>query len=468
MLDTLAYGEGTRAPPRNGELKRYEASSFPVMSQFLALSEGRALVGVLRRWQVIDFACAATFIGALLVTWISLRPFIDLNNPDVIDNSTGNDTPTYLLFGALTVLAAFLTMRQNSRGLATLLSPLYVAFACWIVVCVVLSSDPTTSIKRFALTASAAAVAAMTLLLPKSQSEMVRWFSVAVLGLLATCYLGVMLAPNLSIHLATDVQEPLLAGDWRGSFGHKNVAAAMMAMMLFLGIYITRSGLYLSGLASATLAAIFLVQTGGKSALALCLGVIVLSSVPLFVRSFRLRALLLLSPLLLLNMLSIGTVMSERLAAIAAALPLDTSYTGRTEIWTFALQSLQQRLLFGYGFSAFWGTGAVKGLAGGDLEWMTTVAHSHNGYLDTALAMGLPGLGLLVAVLVIAPLRNFHLADQSGNKGPLTMMFLRVWLFGIYLSSFESFYLDRADPIWFTFLIAVFGMHYLARFRAVN
>jgi hypothetical protein len=24
---------------------------------------------------------------------------------------------------------------------------------------------------------------------------------------------------------------------------------------------------------------------------------------------------------------------------------------------------------------------------------------------------------------------------------------------------------DRADPLWFTFLVAVFGLHYLARFR---
>jgi hypothetical protein len=29
----------------------------------------------------------------------------------------------------------------------------------------------------------------------------------------------------------------------------------------------------------------------------------------------------------------------------------------------------------------------------------------------------------------------------------------------------ESFFLDRADPLWFTFLLAVFGLHYLARFR---
>jgi O-antigen ligase len=99
------------------------------------------------------------------------------------------------------------------------------------------------------------------------------------------------------------------------------------------------------------------------------------------------------------------------------------------------------------------------------MEWTATAAHSHNGYLDTALGIGLPGLALLIVVLVIAPLRNFHVADRSGNDGPLTMLLLRIWLFGLYLSSLESFFLDRADPLWFTFLMAVFGLHYLARYR---
>jgi O-antigen ligase len=173
---------------------------------------------------------------------------------------------------------------------------------------------------------------------------------------------------------------------------------------------------------------------------------------------------MLLLPLLLLNMLSVGTVMNEGLAEIAKMLPLDSSFTGRTDIWTFALQALQLRLPTGYGFAGFWGSGAIRDLPEG-MEWAAYASHSHNGYLDTALTMGLPGLALLIAVLVIAPLRDFHAADRGGNSGPLPMALLRIWLFGLYLSSMESFFLDRADPVWFTFLLAVFGLHYLARFR---
>ena len=105
-----------------------------------------------------------------------------------------------------------------------------------------------------------------------------RWFAIAALALLAICYLGLLLAPNLSIHLATDAQEPALAGDWRGSFGHKNMAAAMMAMLLFLGIYIARSGAWLAGAAIIGLAALFLLKAEGKSSLALFFAVLMLTS----------------------------------------------------------------------------------------------------------------------------------------------------------------------------------------------
>ena len=43
-------------------------------------------------------------------------------------------------------------------------------------------------------------------------------------------------------------------------------------------------------------------------------------------------------------------------------LPLDTSFTGRTDIWTFAVQALQLRPWTGYGFAAFWGSGSIRDL----------------------------------------------------------------------------------------------------------
>jgi O-antigen ligase len=430
----------------------------------VAANEIRTVVHQIRRQQVMDVLRAATFIGTLLLVWVSLRPFVDLSGSQLRDLTTGNEALTYAAFGCLALLTVGLAMRDNMRGLVTLLSPGFVLFGGWVFVTVVLSLDPSTSIRRFALTACVIAVASTLMLLPKSQAELTRWLSIAALALLAICYLGILLAPNLSIHMATDAQEPALAGDWRGSFGHKNGAAPVMVLLLFIGIYVSRLGAPLSGATIIALSGLFLLNSGGKSALALCIAVFLLTGLLAVIKRFWIRAVICLTPLLTLNLLSVGTVISDGLENIAKMLPFDTTFTGRTDIWTFAFQALQQRLSTGYGFAAFWGSSSIQDLPEGK-EWAEFASHSHNGYLDTALAMGLPGLMLLVVVLVIGPLKNFHATDRGGNNGALSTMLLQIWLFGLYLSSMESFFLDRADPIWFTFLLAVFGLHYLARFR---
>jgi O-antigen ligase len=434
------------------------------LSQSALASDFRAVVGELRQQQVRDIARGTIFVCALLLAWISLRPFVDLGDSQLRDAATGNETIAYLAFSCLAALAIGLAMRDDVPGLMTLISPGFLLFGGWIGLSVLLSSDPGTSMRRAVATALVAAVTASLMLLPKSQNELARWFSISTIGLLAVCYLGVLIVPHLSIHLAGDLQEQQLAGDWRGSFGHKNVAAGMMAMLIFIGIYVVRCGAWISGIAILALSALFLVNTTGKSSLALCVLVLLLSSLVPYIRSLWFRIIIFLTPLVLLNVFSVGTVMSDTLADIVKKLPVDTSFTGRTDVWTFAVEALQLKPYTGYGFEAFWGGGEMRNLPEG-MEWTATAAHSHNGYLDTALGVGLPGLALLILVLVIAPLRNFHVADRGGNDGPLTMLLFRLWLFGLYLSSLESFFLDRADPLWFTFLLAVFGLHYLARYR---
>jgi len=434
------------------------------VSGLATTSEVGTVVSRLHRLEVMDLARGAIFVGALLLAWITLHPYADLGSEQVADGTTGNEVPTYVVFGCLGLAALTLALRDSWRGLSTLLTPAFMLFAAWIAVSVVLSQDPGTSVRRFALTVCVVTAAAAIMLLPKSQHELMRWFGLAALALLAACYLGILLAPSLSIHLVTDIQEPQLAGDWRGVFGHKNMAAGVMAMLVFIGVYVVRSGASISGLAIILLSLVFLLNTAGKSSLALTLVVLALSSALGLVRPFWLRACMLLTPLLTLNLFSVGTVLFASVAELAQKLPLDTSFTGRADIWSFAVESLRLRLATGYGFAAFWGTGAIQNLSEGR-EWAEYASHSHNGYLDTALAMGLPGLALFVMALVIAPLRNVHGAERGGNGGPLLLLLTQIWLFGLYLSSLESFFFDGADPLWFTFLLAVFGLHYLARFR---
>ena len=105
-LHPMAVALGSALASLGIEPQPYKASKIYLMSQLVTTSEVRAVVGELRRQQVMDVLRGATFIGALLVAWVSLRPFIDLGNAALKDLSTGNETPTYLAFGVLAVLTS--------------------------------------------------------------------------------------------------------------------------------------------------------------------------------------------------------------------------------------------------------------------------------------------------------------------------------------------------------------------------
>lgn len=411
----------------------------------------------------------ALFIAVFLLVWISLEPFPYLGDATTIDVAAGRGL-TYASFGLLAMLSLALVTWRHAAALRSFISTPYILFGCWMCINLLMSRDPGGSMVRFVLTTSVFVVAAAVLLLPETARELNAWLGVAVLSFLAVCYLGVLMTPDLAIHQATDAVEHHLAGDWRGVFAHKNSASAVMAMLIFVGIYLTRSGAMLVGPLITALSAVFLLFAGGKSATGLCLITLVIVELVVAVRDYRLRALLCFLPLIVLNLLGIGTVISPTLHAISGLLPFDTSFTGRDDVWEFAFESIAQRPVFGWGYLAFWGSSFLRDVVPGGAidDWVVLAAHSHNAYLDSALALGIPGLLLLMVILVFGPLRNFHRAAERGEAIPLAKMFLRIWLFGIYLASLESFFLDRTDPIWFTFLVAVIGLHYLARFRTTG
>jgi O-antigen ligase len=436
------------------------------VSKILSFGQSSLITGALGRFELLQVARCVTFITTLLIIWISLRPFPDLSASDFTDVENGKLAPTYITLGIFSVVALALTASQNLKGFQSLITPAFVILCCWMCINTVFSHDFGMSFQRLILTGCVIALAACLLLLPNSQDELDLWLGAAALILLALCYLGVLLAPSLATHTVHDAFEAHLAGDWRGTFGHKNIAAPIMVMLVFVGLYLASRGSVVSGIAITILAATFLVFSQGKSAMGLCLFTLMLSGLVYAAKSTWLRATLCFLPLLTLNMLTVGSVFNENVAEILKLLPVDTTFTGRTDIWEFAITSLGMRPILGYGFAAFWGTDYIDKLVKNDqIEWAATAAHSHNGYLDSALTMGYPGLALVIIVFAIVPLRNFIVATRSGNSGPLAKLFLRLWLFGIYLSSMESFLLDRADPLWFTFLVAVFGLHYISRFR---
>jgi O-antigen ligase len=205
--------------------------------------------------------------------------------------------------------------------------------------------------------------------------------------------------------------------------------------------------------------------SSGKSSTLIC-GFAILLSLAIWRGRGKFTWLLLIAmPLVVLNLFGLGSVLFPEIASLASSLPVDASFTGRTDVWRFALAHVPDHLAFGHGFSAFWNTASLRFGVEDNTIWAGNASHAHNGYLDAVLAMGLPGLALTLLAFVVAPARDLYRARQREADAALALMVMQIWLFGIYLSSLESFFFDRANAIWITFLFAVLAIRYLATFR---
>lgn len=430
-------------------------------------SFGHVLRDRLARLNAAHAARCLVAVAALLLVLVTLDPFPDLRNPDLVAVVGGRMALTYISFGLLAVVAVLLAAATDAPSLRTLVTPLHLCLVGWLLINIAFSENRGVSLQRFVLAASVTSLAVLLPLLPPTQRSFNLCLGIAALMLLALCYLGVFLAPQYAIHTALDITEPQLAGDWRGSFAHKNIASPVMTILVYVGIYLCAVGSFVMGPAVAALAGIFLIFTGGKTSSVLCLAIYALASLVYVTPGLWLKRIICFVPLILMNLLTVGSVMSPALGAMTRLLPLDPTFTGRSAIWEFALAAVAEKPIIGHGYAAFWDDVTARQTAQG-AEWATTAAHSHNSYLDLAVTIGLPGLMLVILAFVVAPLGNFQTAQAHSRSGALAKLFLTVWLFGLYYGATETFLLERQNPIWFMFALAVAGLHFLARFQCVE
>lgn len=430
-------------------------------------SWGAAVGAVLTGVSVLHVARCLIMIASLLMITVTLDPFPDLRNPDIAVMVSGRMALYYVVFGVLAGLAILSVLSTDAPSLRSLATPLHLCLLGWMALNLLFSESRELSVQRFVLAASTTTLAVLLPLLPPTQRSFNLCLGGAALVLLALCYLGVILAPQYAIHTARDITEPQLAGDWRGSFGHKNVASPVMSILVYVGVYLGAAGSFVMGPVIAVMAGMFLLFTGGKTSTVLCLLVYLLASLVYVTRSLWLKRIICFLPLILMNLLTVGSVLSPALGTITRALPIDSTFTGRSEVWEFALGAVAEKPILGHGYAAFWDNVRGRETEQGS-EWAVSAAHSHNSYLDLAITIGLPGLLLVILVFVLAPLRNYQVAQAHSHSRALAKMFLTIWLFGLYFGTTETFLLERQNAIWFMFVMSVAGLHFLARFQCIE
>ena len=382
------------------------------------------------------------FLANFLLIWITMAPFPDLSDPRVLEPvGDGNALNQIVTLGITASLAAFLLLRHARAALIAVTLPLVITLA-WFAVSVVFATHPDLAGRRLLLAMFTICNSVALLLLPLNREHFARLLTVAAFIILALCYAGILLRPNLSIHQPTDVMETDLAGNWRGAFGHKNGAGAAMAVLIFIGIFVARVTNRMHGIAIVAAAAVFLVFTQAKSPLRLLPVVLLLAYLVLRVRSPALKVALVVTVPVLINLMTVGSVSFPAIAELLESFMSDTTYTGRNGIWDFALNHIGQRPFTGFGFQAFWGTSELVVSGSIRESWAYRASDAHNGYLNVAVMTGVVGLVLALIWIVAQPLADI-IRNNASRNDPLTLLFVQVWLFGLVLSAFEVDVLQR-------------------------
>jgi O-antigen ligase len=208
------------------------------------------------------------------------------------------------------------------------------------------------------------------------------------------------------------------------------------------------------------LAAIFLFFTESKSPIMLLPLALLFSVVMMKLRSPTAKFMVAISVPLIICVLTIGSVASETIYGVVEKLISDPTFTGRNDIWEFALDHIAQHPFVGFGYQAFWGTSELVNSWTWTESWGYRASDAHNGYLNIAVMTGLVGLALALGWAFVQPFLDHLRTPAETVDRALNMMFIQIWLFGLYLSGFESELFNNGSVVWFMTAAAVIGLRF--------
>ena len=403
--------------------------------------------------------------GAVFILLWNHLWFVDLADRSSLAAAEDGNVLTQLLFVVTGGAMLWALHRIGLRHLRALATWPLTACGLWLGLTALLSIEPSLSLRRLTLFAIAAMLSAGVLIVARSPRQLALTLAGAALVILIASYLAVALVPNLAIHSAFDVNsDPSHPGLWRGIFPHKNEAGAAMVILVIVGLYIATVASRVLGWTIVLLAAGFLVASGSKTAILLLPVILAVTGLCQILTGGFARSLLLLGPVVGFSLISIGSVVVPPIRDAVGAMLTDATFTGRSEIWQFALDNIFVRPWRGWGIGAFWMTERTMYGGSEELTWVTSANHSHNAYLDTALIGGFPFLALTIVAFVLAPVRDLQRAAGGARLDAETLLFLRLWFLGLVSASFETVLYNGNNATCCMFMMAVFGLRLRTRY----
>jgi exopolysaccharide production protein ExoQ len=264
-------------------------------------------------------------------------------------------------------------------------------------------------------------------------------------------FLVVFAEPDVGKHgLLQNGEETALIGNWRGFMAHKNFAGAACALTILLFTFDARGLVPKVRIAVIALAAIFLFKSSSKTSAGMAL--IAMASAYAFqhvspkLRIYVIPALALLSTV-------VGVLMSLYGDALSSALANPMVFTGRGVIWAALINYTRDNPICGAGFGSFWNIGFDSPIYQYGKGFATQVTVGHNGYLDLAATVGIPGVLLITFGLIVWPL--IRLLTSQAARSEVGALICAVIVFGVGHNVTESSMFARDAIVGVFMLFAV-------------
>jgi exopolysaccharide production protein ExoQ len=376
--------------------------------------------------------------------------------------TTEHNTLNTVLYCLVLLIGALLVLYHRREMVPILINTKVVwLFMAWAVVSVAWSVDPDLAVRRLIQFAAPVLVAlyAAARFDPSTAIKLTGWcyFGVVVTSALVSVVwpdLGQMKDNAINIDM---VEGSRLAGDWQGILGHKNglgfvtLGSAQVFIWRWL---VEKDRRWLFG--GIILFGVFVTYKSHSTTSLLLVGL----SLGMFIiirmseAAPRLRALIVFVAVIavVIGILMVTTMRQEMTALVGK----DATLTGRLPIWeVLVTHSIPARPLLGYGFNTYFTPSNPEYLRLVEIvDW--PAPHAHNGYLNLAVELGIPGalLGVFILLRMIAgAMRRLH--DQSAPWAEFMFVFGAV---SLVLNCVEATVLRLGDDLTFVLLFSSFAL----------
>jgi exopolysaccharide production protein ExoQ len=359
------------------------------------------------------------------------------------------NTGLYMLVLVTGTLLALFRGREVVPVLA--ISKMFWIFMAWAVASVIWSIDPELTVRRLILFFAPVIVAlyAAARFDPATTIRLAGWayfWTIVASAIVAVLFprVGVMHDSAMALKWADLAEGARLEGDWSGTLGHKNVlgfATLANTQVFAWRWYVEKDKRWLHAI--IILIGMFVAYKTHSATTALLI-LVTLGTYALFHvtrQARRLRALILFGAVVVgVGAVGLAVSLPEQFTALVGK---DATLTGRVPIWIVLVRDvIPQNPIFGTGFNTYF---IIENPSYRRLVEIVgwPAPHAHNGYLNLATELGIPGalLGtiILLRLLVGATLR------VNDEKAPWVLHVLVFALTFAILNLVESSLLRISD-----------------------